>query len=478
MTRTYPDTQLFIDGAWTPAHSGENIAVIDPATDEEIGTVAKAGRADLERAVTAARKGLATWSATSAYDRSKVMHEAASILKGRADDIAWIMTREQGKPLAQSKAEVMAAVDSILWFAEEGRRAYGQVIPARVPGVTQMTIKLPVGIVAAFTPWNFPIVQASRKVAAAVTTGCAIILKPSEETPASAAALIECFREAGIPAGVVNLVTGVPSEISEYLIAHPAVRKITFTGSTVVGKQLAALAGTHMKRTTMELGGHAPVIVTEDADIDHAAAFMAGHKYRNAGQICIAPTRFLVQETVVDRFTETFLKTARSVIVGNGLDEATTMGPLANPRRIPALEGLIADAVDQGGKLLLGGARIGNQGNYFQPTVLTDVPTSARIMNDEPFGPVAIINRFGTLEDAISEANRLPYGLAAYAFTGSDRTATRLSHEVETGMLGINHHGLAMPETPFGGVKDSGHGTEGGSEAINAYMETRFVSRC
>jgi succinate-semialdehyde dehydrogenase/glutarate-semialdehyde dehydrogenase len=478
MTRTYPDTQLFIDGAWTPARSGETIAVIDPATDEEIGTVAKAGREELERAVEAARKGLAVWSATSAYDRSKVMHEAAFILRGRADDIAWIMTREQGKPLAQSKAEVLAAVVSILWFAEEGRRAYGQIIPARVPGVTQMTIKLPVGIVAAFTPWNFPIVQASRKVAAAVTTGCAIILKPSEETPASAAALIECFREAGIPAGVVNLVTGVPAEISEYLIAHPAVRKITFTGSTAVGKQLAALAGTHMKRTTMELGGHAPVIITEDADIDHAATFMAGHKYRNAGQICIAPTRFLVQEKAVDRFTERFLETARSVKIGNGLDVDTTMGPLANPRRIPALEGLIADAVEQGAKLLLGGERIGNQGNYFQPTVLTDVPTSARIMNDEPFGPVAIINRFATLDDAITEANRLPYGLAAYAFTVSDRTATRLSHEVETGMLGINHHGLAMPETPFGGVKDSGHGTEGGSEAINAYMETKFISRC
>lgn len=478
MARTYPNTQLFIDGVWSPAGSGETIPIIDPATDEQIGTVAKAGPEDLHRVVEAARKGLSAWSAVSAYERSKVMHAAAAILRDRAEGIAWIMTREQGKPLAQSKAEVLAAVDSISWFAEEGRRAYGQVIPARVPGVTQMTIKLPVGIVAAFTPWNFPIVQASRKVAAAVTTGCSIILKPSEETPASAAALADCFLEAGLPAGVVNLVYGVPSEISEYLIAHPAVRKITFTGSTAVGKQLAALAGAHMKRTTMELGGHAPVIVTEDADIEHAAVFMAGHKYRNAGQICIAPTRFLVQEPVAERFTELFVDEARRIKVGNGLEADTAMGPLANKRRIPALEGLIADAVEEGGKLLLGGRRIGNRGNYFEPTVLSDVPASARIMNEEPFGPVAIINRFDALDDAIAEANRLPYGLAAYAFTGSDRAAMRLSLEVETGMLGINHHGLALPETPFGGIKDSGYGTEGGSEAIEAYMETRFVSRC
>jgi succinate-semialdehyde dehydrogenase/glutarate-semialdehyde dehydrogenase len=477
MNVSYPNTQLFIDGMWLPATDGDTIPVIDPATDDQIGTVAKATEADLHRAVAAAHRGLAVWRATSAYDRSKVMHAAAAILRDRADDIAWIMTREQGKPLEQSRAEVVAAVDSIQWFAEEGRRAYGQIIPARVPGVTQMTIKLPVGIVAAFTPWNFPIVQASRKVAAAVATGCSIILKPSEETPASAAALADCFHAAGLPAGVLNLVYGLPSQISEYLIAHPAVRKITFTGSTAVGKQLAALAGTHMKRTTMELGGHAPVIVTDDADVDHAATFMAGHKYRNAGQICIAPTRFLVQESVVEQFTEHFLKAACNITVGNGLAATTMMGPLANKRRVPALEGLITDAVEAGGQLLLGGRRIGNVGNFFQPTVLADVPTSARIMNDEPFGPVAIINRFSRLDEAIAEANRLPYGLAAYAFTGSDPTATRLGLEVETGMLGINHHGLALPETPFGGVKDSGYGTEGGSEAIEAYMETRFVSR-
>jgi len=478
MSHTYPNVQLHIGGEWSSASGGETIPILDPATDEQIGTVARAARPDLERAVEAARQGLRTWSATSAYDRSKLMHAAAAILTERADRIAWIMTREQGKPLAQSKAEVMGAVDSILWFAEEGRRAYGQVIPPRSPGVTQMTVKLPVGIVAAFTPWNFPIVQASRKVAAAVATGCSIILKPSEETPASAAALVDCFHAAGLPGGVVNLLYGVPSEISGYLVAHPAVRKITFTGSTAVGRQLAALAGLHMKRTTMELGGHAPVIVAEDADIDDAAALMAGHKYRNAGQICIAPTRFLVQARVADRFTERFVATARGVTVGNGLDTTTTMGPLANKRRISALEELLANALEEGGKLLMGGRRIGNKGNFFEPTVLTDVPVTARIMNEEPFGPVAIVNRFDHLDDAIAEANRLPYGLAAYAFTRSDRTATRLGLEVETGMLGINHHGLALPETPFGGVKDSGYGTEGGSQAIEAYLETRFITRC
>lgn len=477
MTAGYRDVQLFIDGQWVDASGGKTIAVFDPATDEQIGTVARAGERDLRRAVDAAARGLRIWRETSAYERSRIMHVAAALLRERADRIATLMTREQGKPLAQSKAEVLGAVDSISWFAEEGRRAYGQVIPPRAPNIIQMTVKLPVGIVAAFTPWNFPINQAARKLSAAVTTGCAIILKPSEETPASAAELVRCLDEAGVPAGVVNLVYGVPPEISQFLIPHPAVRKVTFTGSTAVGKKLAALAGTHMKRATMELGGHAPVIVTDDADVDRAASTMAFHKYRNAGQICIAPTRFLVQDGVADRFLDGFVAASDRVRVGAGSDPATDMGPLANKRRIPAIEEMIDDATERGGRLVRGGRRLGNRGNFFEPTVLSGVPASARIMNEEPFGPIAIVNRFGDLDQAVEEANRLPYGLAAYAFTGSDRTATRLGLEIEAGMVSINHHGLALPETPFGGVKDSGHGTEGGSEAIEAYLETRFVTR-
>lgn len=476
MAFTYPDTQLLINGVWQPACSGATIPVLDPATDKQIGTVAWANREDLDLALGAAGQGFETWSRTSAHTRGKIMRKAAELLRERVDYVAWLMTREQGKPLAQSKGEVSGAADTIEWFAEEGKRAYGQVIPPRSPDVIQMTMKVPVGVVAAFTPWNFPINQVVRKLSAALTTGCAIIIKAPEETPASPAELIRCFVEAGVPAGAVNLVYGVPSEISEYLIAHPVVRKVTFTGSTPVGKLLASLAGQYMKRSTMELGGHAPVIITDDADIQEAVSVLSTQKFRNAGQVCISPTRFLVHENVVDDFVEKFTAAAKALKVGNGLEPETTMGPLANERRIPALERLITDALNRGGKLVIGGNRIGNQGNFFEPTVLTDVPKSAEIMNEEPFGPVAVINRFDDLDDAISEANRLPYGLAAYAFTGSDKTARRLGLEIASGMLTINHMGFALPELPFGGIKDSGYGTEGGSEAIEGYLETRFVT--
>lgn len=473
----YPAVQLFIDGHWRSAQSGKTIPVIDPASEEQIGTVAWAEKPDLDEALDAAARGFDVWRKTSAYDRTKVMRKAADLLRERADDIAWMMTREQGKPVSQSKGEILAGADVIDWFAEEGRRAYGQVIPSRSPNVLQMTVKLPVGPVAAFTPWNFPINQVVRKLSAAVAAGCSIIVKAPEETPASPAELIRCFADAGMPAGVVNLVYGVPTVISEYLIAHPVIRKISFTGSTPVGKLLAGLAGQHMKRATMELGGHAPVIVTADADIEEAISVMATHKFRNAGQVCVSPTRFLIEESVADRFIDGFTEATKKVKVGNGLDKDVVMGPLANERRIPALEALVDDAVAKGAKLTTGGRRMGNRGYFFEPTVLADVPLSARIMNEEPFGPVAIINRFGQLDDAIKEANRLPYGLSAYAFTGSDLSASRVGMEVESGMVTINHLGLALPEVPFGGIKDSGYGTEGGSEAIEAYLETRFISR-
>jgi succinate-semialdehyde dehydrogenase/glutarate-semialdehyde dehydrogenase len=475
--QTYPKVQLFIDGSWKDAASGKTLPVTDPATGETIGTIPHASREDLDAAVAAADKGFRQWRDTSPFDRSKMMRRAADLLRERKETIAWMMTREQGKPIAQSLVEISGAADVIDWFAEEARRTYGQVIPSRVPGVTQLAVKSPVGPVAAFTPWNFPINQVVRKLSAAVAAGCSIIVKAPEETPASPAELIRVFADAGIPAGVVNLVYGVPSEISEYLIAHPVIRKISFTGSTPVGKQLAALAGLHMKRATMELGGHAPVMVFDDANIDQAVSIMAGSKFRNAGQVCVAPTRFLVQDGVMDQFTDGFVKAAKAVKVGNGLEAGTEMGPLANERRIPALEELINDAVSKGAELTTGGRRIGNTGNFFEPTVITNVPLSARLMNEEPFGPLAIINRFSTLEDAITEANRLPFGLASFGFTGSTATAQALSRRVEAGMLSINHNGLALPEVPFGGMKDSGYGTEGGSEAINSYLETRFVTQ-
>src|SRR5271168_2304903 len=472
----YPEVQLFIDGAWTNAAAGRFLDVMNPATGDKIGTVPHAAISDLDRALQAADKGFKLWRKVSAFDRSKVMRKAANLLRDRADAIAPLLTMEQGKPLPEAKGEVLAGADVIDWFAEEARRAYGRVIPARAEGIYQLVIKEPVGPVAAFTPWNFPINQVVRKLSGALATGCSIIVKAPEETPASPAELIRAFQDAGAPAGVIGLVYGIPAEISEYLIPHPVLKKISFTGSTPVGKHLAALAGAHMKRATMELGGHAPVIVCADADIGASAKTMATSKFRNAGQVCVSPTRFLVEKPAFEGFLDAFTAEAKAVKVGNGLEEGVAMGPLANERRIPALESLIADAVAHGGEIRTGGRRIGNKGNFFEPTVLANVPTDARIMNEEPFGPVAILNPFATLDDAIAEANRLPYGLAAYAFTRSNASAHAIGQRVESGMVTINHLGLALPELPFGGVKDSGYGTEGGSEAIEAYLVTKLVT--
>lgn len=473
----YPDTSLFIDGAWGPAAGGKTIPVLNPATGEPAGKVAHAERADLDRALAAAKKGFEVWSRTSAFDRYKVMRKAADILRTRIDEIAPIITMEQGKPVAEAKGETMLAPDLIDWFAEEGRRTYGRTIPARADGVVQLVFKEPVGPVAAFTPWNFPINQAVRKISIALASGCSIIIKGPEETPAACAQLVKAFADAGVPQGVINLVYGVPSEVSEYLIPHPVIRKISFTGSTAVGKHLAALAGEHMKRITMELGGHAPAIVFEDADVDVAVKVLSTNKYRNAGQVCVAPTRFLVQESIYESFVDKFTKAAKGLKVGDGLDKDTRMGPLANSRRVDAMESFVSDAVSKGAKLETGGKRIGNKGFFFEPTVLKDVPLEAKIMNEEPFGPVAAIRPFDTFDNVVKEANRLDYGLAAYAYTRSAKTAAAIGAAIESGMVSINHHGLALPEVPFGGVKDSGFGSEGGAEALESYMNFKFVTQ-
>ena len=473
----YPEIRLHIAGEWRGARSGETLPIMNPATGEEIGRVPKVAKADMDEALEAADRGFKEWRKVSAFDRAKIMRKAGNLIRERADDIARIMTMEQGKPLAEAKGETLAAGDIIDWFAEEARRAYGRVIPARADGVMQLVIREPVGPVAAFTPWNFPINQAVRKVSASLATGCSVILKGPEETPASCAALVQCYLDAGVPGDVIGLLFGVPAEVSGYLIPHPVIRKVTFTGSTAIGKLLAGLAGEHMKRVTMELGGHAPAIVFKDADVQKAAKQLAGHKFRNAGQVCVSPTRFLVHDSVMDEFTDTFLAQTAKLKVGNGLEADTTMGPLAHDRRIGAVEGFVQDAVSAGAELRTGGNRIGNQGYFFEPTVITNVPLSARIMNEEPFGPIASINTFSDDEDAFVEANRLPYGLAAYAYTRSTERAELLASRVESGMLSINHLGLALPEVPFGGVKDSGYGSEGGSEAIEAYLNSKFVTQ-
>ncbi|HEY0821601.1 MAG TPA: NAD-dependent succinate-semialdehyde dehydrogenase [Rhizobacter sp.] len=473
----YTDVSLFIDGEWTAGTSGKSEPILNPATGQVLARLHHAGTAELDRALAAADKGFRQWRAVSAFERYKVLRKAANLMRERADEIAQLMTLEQGKPLAEAKGEVLSAGDLIDWFAEEARRTYGQIVPPRAEGVSQLVIKEPVGPVAAFTPWNFPINQAVRKVSAALAAGCSVILKGPEETPASCAALVRAYADAGVPAGVVNLVFGVPSEISEYLIPHPVIRKITFTGSTPVGKKLAALAGQHMKRITMELGGHAPAIVFDDADVASAARQLAGAKFRNAGQVCVSPTRFLVHESVYAQFVDGFVAAASQIKVGDGLQKDTRMGPLANSRRVEAMQMFVDDAVAKGAKLALGGKRIGSQGNFFEPTVLTDVPADARILHEEPFGPIAPILRFKTYDEVVAEANRLPFGLAAYAFTKSLKTATSIGSAIESGMVSINHFGLALPEVPFGGIKDSGYGTEGGSEAIDAYLNAKFVTQ-
>ncbi|HRF07066.1 MAG TPA: NAD-dependent succinate-semialdehyde dehydrogenase [Xanthobacteraceae bacterium] len=474
--QAYGDVQLHIAGKWCGGSAGATIPILNPATGETIGVLAKAELADLSRAAEAAAKGFEIWKRQPAFERYKILRKAADLLRTRVEAIARNLTLEQGKPLAEARAEAQAAGDIVDWFAEEARRTYGRVIPARVAGVQQCVVKEPVGVVAAFTPWNFPINQAVRKVSAALAAGCAIILKGPEETPASCAALVQAYIDAGVPDGVVQLLFGVPSEISEYLIAHPAVRKITFTGSTPVGKHLAMLAGQHMKRITMELGGHSPVIVCEDADLEQAVQRLSAAKFRNAGQICTSPTRFLVHDKVYDAFLDSFTSAAKRLKLGDGLDPDTSMGPLANDRRIQAMEMFVADAAEQGASIVTGGKRAGNRGNFFEPTVLTGVPIEARIMSEEPFGPVVPIMRYDDLDSALLEANRLSYGLAAYAYTQSAANIAKLSAGFESGMVSVNHHGLALPEAPFGGVKDSGYGSEGGTEAMEAYLNTKFVT--
>src|SRR3954462_219841 len=474
---TYSDVSLMIDGAWTKGANGRTIPIVNPATEEGIGTVAHAEKTDLDRALAAADKGFRQWKKVSAYERYKIMRKAADLMRQRLDEIAAIMTLEQGKPLYEAKIETNLSADIIDWMAEEGRRTYGRLVPARAENVYQMVIKEPVGPVAAFTPWNFPINQVVRKASAALATGCSIIIKGPEDTPGSCAELIRAFVDAGVPAGVIQLVYGVPSEISEYLIPHPIIKKVTFTGSTPVGKQLAALAGAHMKRVTMELGGHAPAIVFDDADLDLAVRTLAGAKFRNAGQVCVSPTRFLVQEKHYAPFVEKFTAAAKAVKVGNGMDEGVQMGPLVHDRRIPWVDGLMADARQRGAEVHTGGERIGNKGYFYAPTVVTGVGKDARMMNEEPFGPLAMIAPFKDFDEVVEEANRLPYGLASYAFTRSAKTANAIAAKVESGMMTINHLGLALSEVPFGGIKDSGYGSEGGSEAIEAYVNTKFVSQ-
>jgi succinate-semialdehyde dehydrogenase/glutarate-semialdehyde dehydrogenase len=468
----YPDLQLYIGGAWKSA-AGQ--PVLNPADDTVLGTVPHATRNDLDDALAAAEKGFKVWSRTSPAKRAGIILKAAQLMRDRIEELAVAMTLEQGKPIGQSRLEILRACEIIEWDAQEGRRIYGRIIPSE-PGMRHSVLRQPIGVVAAFSPWNFPTSSPARKVGGALSAGCSIILKASEETPAGAVQLVKAFADAGLPPGVLNLVFGKPSDISEYLIPQPSVRLVTFTGSVPVGKHLTALAGSHMKPVIMELGGHSPVIVCDDVDPIASGANAAMAKSRNAGQVCVSPTRFFVEDAIYDRFTRAIAEKAASLKVGSGLDPANQMGPLANDRRLAAMEMLVADAKEKGARVMAGGSRIGNRGNFFPLTVLADVPDDARAMREEPFGPLALVNRVKSLDEAIEKANSVPYGLAGYAFTNSAQKADRLAETIEVGNLSINHYVASSAETPFGGVKDSGFGREGGVEGLQCYTVVKNVS--
>ena len=473
----YPSLSLYIDGEFISADGRREQDILNPATGLVIGKLPHASPADLDRALAAAARAFESWRKTSPLERSKVLRKVAELARERANDIGQGMTLDQGKPLAESVGEVMFCAEHAEWHAEECRRIYGRVIPSRVAGVRQLVLREPVGVCAAFSPWNFPFNQAIRKISAAVGAGCSIILKGPEDAPSAVVALARLFHDAGLPPGVLNLVWGVPHEVSEHLITSPIVRKISFTGSVAVGKQLAAKAAALMKRSTMELGGHAPVIVCDDADIDAAVKQLVPFKFRNAGQVCISPTRFYVQEAAYERFVAEFVAKTQALKVGDGMLKETRMGPLAQNRRVGAVAGFIDDAQSRGATVLAGGAPIPGAGNFFAPTVIVDLPEDARLMLEEPFGPVAGIVRFKTLDEALTRANSLRFGLAAYAFTGSSKSAQAITNGLQAGMVSINHLGLAMAETPFGGILDSGLGSEGGSETFDGYLNTKFVTQ-
>jgi succinate-semialdehyde dehydrogenase/glutarate-semialdehyde dehydrogenase len=472
----YSNLGLFIDGQWLNGDSRRGEDVINPATEKPLAHLPHATTADLDRALEAAKKGFAVWRAASAYDRAKIMRKAADLIRERHDTISKILVLEQGKVYGEARAEVLTSADIIEWYAEEGRRAYGRIVPGRGK-VRQLIMQEPVGIVAAFTPWNFPALTPARKIGGALGAGCSLIIKASEETPGACVEMVRCFADAGLPAGVLNLVFGVPATISEYLIGKEAVRKISFTGSIPVGKHLATLAAKTMKRATMELGGHSPVVVFADADPEKSADTIAAFKYRNAGQVCISPTRFYVQEGVYDRFLKRFTEYAKSLKLGDGLEKGITMGPLANARRIDAMDSIVADAKSRGAKIVTGGQRHGNQGYFYEPTVITDIPDDSKLMTQEPFGPLAPIVTFKTVDEVVERANSLEFGLAAYAFTTSAHNASMIGDALQSGMVGVNSIAISTPETPFGGVKESGYGSEGGLEGLQAYLNTKFISQ-
>jgi succinate-semialdehyde dehydrogenase / glutarate-semialdehyde dehydrogenase len=470
---TYPDLQLYIGGKWLKTKS--SLPVLNPSDESIIGEVPVAERSDLDDALDAAAKGFKIWSASSPRRRAEVMFKAAALMRERVNEIAHSITMEHGKPYPQAQLEVIRGCEFFEWDAGEGQRLYGRVIPSE-PGIKYIVMHRPIGTVAAFSPWNFPMSQPSRKISGALAAGCSIIIKAAEETPAGALHIARALHDAGLPEGAFNLVFGIPARISEYLIPHSQVKLVAFTGSTAVGKHLTTIAAGHMKPVLMELGGHAPVIVCDDVDPVASAIVSATRKARNAGQVCTSPTRFFVQKKIFDTFAKAFAEKAKAIVVGDGFASNTEMGPVANHRRIEAVEQLVADGKAKGAKILAGGERVGNRGYFYPVTVMSEVPDDARAMREEPFAPLALINAVSSLDEAIEKANSLPFGLAAYAFTHSARNADRLAEGIEAGNFSINTLEASVAETPFGGVKDSGYGREGGAEGLTHYTVVKNIS--
>lgn len=472
----YPELQLFIDGQWISKGNRDTQPVINPATGEILGEVPLATTADLDRALAAASSGFKIWRATLPEQRSAILRKGAELMRANAAQITQVATMESGKPISQTRIELHMSIEVLEWYAEEGRRAYGRVLTQRQAGSRMIVVKEPVGPVAAFIPWNFPLGNPARKLGAALGAGCSCICKPAEETPASALLIAKALQEAGVPDGVLAIVFGVPAEVSSYLLGSPIIRKMSFTGSIPVGKELVKIAADNMIRTTMELGGHAPVLVFDDIDLDAVLDMAVAAKFRGGGQVCVSPTRFYVHHSLHAKFVSGFTERVNKIKIGNGLEDDTQMGPLIHNRRKDAINELIQDAIKSGATLNTGGEEIAGPGYFYKPTVLSDVPDSARIMNEEPFGPVALINSFTDFDEVMELANRLPFGLAAYAFTDSAKRVKLLGEQLEAGMIGINSFAISVPESPFGGIKESGHGSEEGIEGLEACLVTKFIS--
>ncbi len=464
-----------IEGQSAEGEGRRDQPVVNPATEEVVAVVSLANVDDMDRAITASVRGFEAWKTRSALERGRTMAAVAAAIRAETEHLATLLTTEQGKTLAEARGEVGATADAFEWLGEEGKRVYGRIVAARVPGLEQKVQLEPVGPVAAFSPWNYPLALAARKVAQALAAGCSIILKPAEEAPGAVERMVRICHACGVPASTVQLLFGVPAEISARLIASSAIRKVSFTGSIAVGKLLGAMAGAHLKKVTFELGGHSPVIVMPDADLKPVVQASLANKFRNAGQVCIAPGRFFLHEDIHDAFLDAFVAGAQALKVGNGMDIETQMGPLIDERRLPVMQGFVDDVLRRGGRLACGGARLKGRGWLWSPTILADVPLDARIMCEEPFGPVAPFTRFRDLGDAIAAANGVEYGLAGYAFTACRHGIRRIREELQVGMLGINTYSVSAPEMPFTGIKDSGLGQAMGREGLAEHLNIKSI---